>query len=40
MKSLYKLSKAVIVLFHAEKNIGSFNKNNEYNRQWMQSSIY
>jgi len=40
MKSLYKLSKAEIVLLHAENNVGSFNKNNEYNKQWMQNSFY
>lgn len=39
-KVLYKLFKAAIVLSHAENNVGSFNKNNEYDRQWMQSSIY
>lgn len=40
MKTLYKLSKAVIVLLHAENNVRSFNKNNECNKQWMQNSIY
>lgn len=39
-KVLYKLFKAVIVLPHAENNVGTFNKGDEYNRQWMQSSIY
>lgn len=34
------LFKAVIALSHAENSVGFFNKNNEYNWQWMQSSIY